>query len=123
MADEKQDDVLVALLQRAAEVPAAVQTEVRTIRLYAIDGSAERKQIEIPDGFDYYNHSIHVWTANPQGGNGSGDWKYTDGVVRAPAPSFRVLSVWAEVSAQTRDLFGARKWIGIDLSVVIAKKA
>ncbi len=125
------EEAFVAKLAELANVRHAPrQSEVRTERAYAIgdpDESRDSKRIVIPEGWSYYNHELHRWTASPNIGESEAEtdkkWYVHSGVTRGAPPEYKILDVWVEVWASGKPLFGARRWIGIDLSVTIVKNS
>src|SRR4051794_17169661 len=102
------------------------QAEIRQKRAYAIgdpDESRDFQIIYIPDGWQYYDHKVDRWTANPpvepSVAEASHDWYIHEGVHRNNQQ--QIIAVWVEVWAASKAIFGARKWIGVDLKVTITK--
>ncbi|MFB3779677.1 MAG: hypothetical protein ACE141_18810 [Bryobacteraceae bacterium] len=94
--------------------------ETRQTIAYAVNGSTDKKTIEIPDPYVYISHSTRRTTANPEQNPPCDDWSYKDGVVRLE-PSGRIIQVWVECSAMSQSWFGPGHWIGIELTVTIER--
>jgi hypothetical protein len=88
----------------------------RSIIAYAKNASTDRKAINIPEGYAYVSHSTRITTANPQDGENT-EWFRSDGVTRDPRNASRIIAVWVQVRAMGRPLFGASRWIGVELTV------
>ena len=99
--------------------------EVKTVtkRMHAIGDSAAARhavEIQIPEGWTYVNHSVHVWTANPPVeaaiARSNGDWTIDEAV----ADDNRKVTLAG--FARARRLFGKRCWIGGDLTVTMQRE-
>jgi hypothetical protein len=102
----------------AGQADVAIREE-RTIayaRNESVSGNevVDRKVISIPDNWDYEGDDWHITTANPQD-EGERRWRRAKGVTRHA--NGRVLSVWVEVAAGTKDSYGPNIWIGVELVV------
>jgi hypothetical protein len=96
--------------------PKRVVEEFRMVQAYSIDGGTVRKEIHIPEGWVYWKHDLHQWTANPNVPNSNPQWSKTDGVIRDGQG--RITTVFVEVSSVGRPFpWGPRNWIGVDLRV------
>lgn len=93
-----------------------VENIKRSIIAYAKNASTDRKYINIPEGYAYVSHSTRITTANPQDGENT-EWFRSEGVKRHPGNASRIIAVWIQVRAMGRPLFGASRWIGVELTV------
>jgi hypothetical protein len=103
------------------EDSARLSDETRMVTAYAKNGGEDTQRILVPEGYTFLNHFSRITTANPSPDEVDGEWTLNINFIRSPADPSRIIEVVAFVSAETPPLFGASRWIGVELTVVLRR--